>query len=78
MKINLLLVISALVFVACGNSDPKSLAMEYCDCIKNAKEDSDYQQCQELAKEHKDKLGNDNDQLQKYSDELVNCTNVSR
>jgi major membrane immunogen (membrane-anchored lipoprotein) len=72
------LIISVLILSACGTSDPKTLANEYCDCIKNASQESDFQLCQDLAREHKDKLGNDNDQLQKYSDELVNCTNVSR
>jgi hypothetical protein len=78
IKKNLVLIISALIFQACGSSDPKTLANEYCDCIKNSTQESDFQECQDLAKQHKEKLGVDNDQLQKYSDELVNCTNVSR
>jgi hypothetical protein len=78
MKIFILLIISALIFQSCGSSDPKILANEYCDCIKKASKDSDYQSCQDLAKEHKTKLGDNKDQLEKYSDELVNCTNVSK
>lgn len=78
MKNFRILIIIALFFQSCGSSDPKLLANEYCDCIKNATKDADYQICQDLAKEHKEKLGDNKDQLQKYSDELVNCTNVSR
>lgn len=78
MKIFISLIITALILSSCGSSDPKTLANEYCDCIKNASKESDYQVCQEMAKEHKSQLGDNQDQLQKYSDELVNCTNVSK
>jgi hypothetical protein len=78
MKFFIFLIINTLFFQACGSSDPKILANEYCDCIKNASNESDFQTCQELAKEHKGKLGDNKDQLEKYSDELINCTNVSR
>ncbi len=78
MKLIIALIITTLFFQSCGSSDPKLLANEYCDCIKNAINESDYQPCQELAKEHKVKFGDNKDQLEKYSDELVNCTNVSR
>lgn len=78
MNIFRALIITTLFFQACGTSDPKILANEYCDCVKNATKESDYQTCLDLAKEHKAKLGDNQDQLQKYSDELVNCTNVSR
>ena len=78
MKLIIALIITTLFFQSCGSSDPKLLANEYCDCIKNASNESDYQLCQELAKEHKVKFGDNKDQLEKYSDELVNCTNVSK
>jgi len=78
MKILIYLIITTLILQSCSSSDPKTLANEYCDCIKNAEKEADYQSCQELAKEHKLKLGDKQDQLQKYSDELVNCTNVSK
>lgn len=78
MKIFNKLIISILLFSSCASKDPKDLAKEYCDCIKNSLESSDNQSCLELAKEHKEILEGDNDQLQKYSDELVNCTNVSK
>lgn len=58
--------------------DPKSMAKEYCECIQKSIETSDLQTCSELAKEHKVILEGDQDKMQKYSDELVNCTNVSR
>jgi hypothetical protein len=78
MKLIIALIITTLFFQSCGSSDPKFLANEYCDCVKNATKESDFQTCQDLAKEHKIKLGDNKDQLEKYSDELVNCTNVSR
>jgi len=78
MKYIFILIISSLVFHSCSSSDPKDLANEYCNCIKNASNDSDYQSCLELAKSHKEILEGNKDQLEKYSDELVNCTNVSK
>lgn len=78
MKIISYLIISILFFTACTSKDPKDLAKEYCDCIKKSIESSDNQECLEMAKSHKEMLEGDNDQLQKYSDELVNCTNVSK
>jgi PBP1b-binding outer membrane lipoprotein LpoB len=78
MKKIFVLIISALIFQSCSVSDPQEMAKEYCDCIKNASNDSDYQTCLELAKAHKEQLEGNKDQLEKYSDELVNCTNVSK
>lgn len=73
------LIISILIiFSACSVKDPKSMAKEYCECIQKSIETSDLQTCSELAKEHKVILEGDQDKMQKYSDELVNCTNVSR
>lgn len=73
-----LLISIVTVLMGCTDKDPKSLAKEYCECIQKNIESSDIQTCNELAKIHKEVLEGDQDKMQKYSDELVNCTNVSR
>lgn len=52
------------------------MAQEYCDCIQNSSNNTDKQQCAELAQRHYDQLSQDPDKLNQYADELVNCTNI--
>ncbi len=67
---------TVIILFSCSPNDPKSMAREYCDCIKNNIKGSDNQDCSEMAKRHNDQLGQDPDKLKQYADELVNCTNV--
>lgn len=77
--IRIILLISVVMILSgCADKDPKSMAKEYCECIQKNIESSDIQICNDLAKDHKAILEGDQDKMQKYSDELVNCTNVSR
>jgi hypothetical protein len=78
MKRNPFYFLFALSFYSCAPTDPKDMAMEYCECVKNIGNGSDNQECLEMAKRHKELLGDSKDKQQKYADELLNCTNVSK
>ncbi len=75
MKFFLLFLIT--LSLGCTSSDPVDMAKAFCDCVKNS-ENSDNQECIDLATSHKERLTGDTDKMQKYADEVLKCTNVSK
>lgn len=73
----LFLVFLVVIGYGCSSSDPVDMAKAFCDCVKNS-ETSDNQECIDLATVHKERLAGDTDKMQKYADEVLKCTNVSK
>jgi len=65
------------LILGCSSSDPVDMAKAFCDCVKN-NESTDNQECIDLAIDHKERLSGDTDKMQKYADEVLKCTNVSK
>lgn len=78
MKNNYIFFSFLFFMLSCSSNDPNDMALEYCECLNNKIQDSDKQECADLARRHKEKLDGNPDKMKKYADELIKCTNVSR
>jgi hypothetical protein len=63
-----------LVLMSCGAKSPKDMAREYCSCFKEAGNDPQMlENCVELLKTHKERLGKNLKAEQQYAEEIIRC-----
>lgn len=63
------------LFLACSAKDPKSMARAYCACFRSGLEQPEkMNECAELAKEHQQTLGKDEQKSMIYAEEIIRCS----